>query len=133
MNYNRIIQAGHLTRDPELKYDAEGTPFCRFRIGVNPRGAKSESSKPLFIDVLVWNRNAQACRDHLSKGQNVLVDGSLQLREWKDSEGTKRAVIQIFADRVEFGPKRNEERRPATVGAGMKVDPPVRDDEEVPF
>ncbi|MEE8111354.1 MAG: single-stranded DNA-binding protein [Acidobacteriota bacterium] len=132
MNYNRIIIAGHLTRDPELKYNDQGDPFCRFRMAVNPRGAKSESSKPLFIDVLVWKRNSEACRQHLSKGQNVLVDGSLQLREWTDSDQVKRAIIQVFADRVEFGPKRNGSR-PAPAAEGLVQDPPVKEGEEVPF
>lgn len=124
MDYNKIIQVGRLTRDPELKFTAEGDAFCKFRIAVNPRkNGAAQSSKPLFLEVLVWKKNAEACREHLTKGQTVLVDGSLQSREWTDSENVKRAILQIFAERVEFGPK----------SKAQTETPPDTDENRVPF
>lgn len=111
MDYNRIILLGRLTRDPELRYSEENTPFCKFRIAVNPRGRGArESSKPLFLEVLVWNGNAEACRKHLKKGQQVLVDGSLQSREWTNEAQEKVMILQVFAERIEFGPKSKAHR-----------------------
>jgi single-strand DNA-binding protein len=129
MDYNRIILAGRLTRDPELKYTAEGDPFCKFRIAVNPRGPQKQSSKPLFLEVFVWKANAEACGEHLSKGQQVLLDGSLQQREWTNEEGMKSAILQVFAERVEFGPK----PRGQNGGTRPPVPAVTRESEEVPF
>lgn len=117
MDYNRIILLGRLTRDPDLKYTDEGVPFCKFRIAVNPRGRGArESSKPLFLEVLVWKGNAEACREHLTKGQQVLVDGSLQSREWTNEAQEKVVILQVFAERIEFGPKSKAQTE-------QKVDP----------
>lgn len=125
MNFNKIILVGRLTRDPELKYTEENDAFCKFRIAVNPStgSRQRESSKALFLEVLVWKGSAEACKEHLTKGQTVLVDGSLQSREWNNEEGVKQVMLQIFANRVEFGPKAN----------GKKEDPPEKDEAGIPF
>lgn len=103
MNFNTVLLAGNLTKDPELKYAAEGKAFCRFSIGVNPDKGAPSSSKPLFIQVLVWGKRAEACNEWLKKGQNVIVQGSLQQRAWQTAEGMQ-LILQVFAHRIEFGP-----------------------------
>lgn len=125
MNFNKIILVGRLTRDPELKYTAENEPFCKFRIAVNPStgSRQRESSKALFLEVMIWKGSAEACKEHLKKGQTVLVDGSLQSREWENDEGVKQVMLQVFANRVEFGPKAN----------GKQQGPPDVDEDDIPF
>lgn len=103
MNFNTIILAGNLIRDPALKYTAEGKAFCRFSIGVNPDKGAPSSSKPLFIQIMVWGKKAEACNEWLKKGQNVIVQGALQQRVWQTAEGMQ-VILQVFAHRVEFGP-----------------------------
>ncbi len=130
MDFNRMTICGRLTRDPELKYSAEGEPFCRFRVAQNPRdrGVKA-SSKPLFLECLIWKKNAEACGEHLHKGQTVLVHGTLQVREWTNAEGGKSGIIQLFAEQVEFGPK------PRGTAEGMRPSDqdPGQGEEDVPF
>ena len=111
MDFSLVVLAGRLTRDPKLyKSKENGESFCKFGMAVNPYGSKRGSSQPLFIEVLVWRRSADACAEHLVKGQGVLVSGSLQCRRW-DSDDGPRQIIQVFADSVQFGqkPKRNGE------------------------
>lgn len=131
MNYNKIIQLGRLTRDPELKYTAENEPFCKFGLAINPSNGSKGSTKPLFLEVMVWKKSAEACSEHLSKGQTVLVEGSLQCREWTDSENVKRSILQIFAQRVEFGPK--SKAQASQTNPGTKDGPPELDEGGVPF
>ena len=59
-------------------------------------------SKPCFVDVAVWGKQAEACGQYLAKGRSVLVEGKLQLDQWESKEGQKRSRLRVRADRVQF-------------------------------
>lgn len=116
MNFNFVVQCGNLLKDPTMIFSKDGKAMCRFSIAVNPdRGAPS-SSVPLFIQVLAYGKLGENCNEYLKKGQNCIVQGSLQQRSWQTSEGF-RVLLQIFAHRVEFGPA------PKVKEEGAPVDP----------
>ena len=104
ININKVILAGNLTKDPELRYLPSGTAVTSFRMAVNRR-FKGRSGdivdETCFIDVKVYGKQAESCGEYLSKGRNVLVEGYLKLEEW-ESEAGKRSKHIIVADRVQF-------------------------------
>ncbi|MEW6097121.1 MAG: single-stranded DNA-binding protein [bacterium] len=109
-NYNRVILAGNLTRDPELRYIPTGQPVTNFTVAINRNyttqtGERREETS--FIPIVVWGKQAETCNQYLSKGRAVLVEGRLQQRSWENQEGQKRSTIEVVADRVVFlgGPK----------------------------
>ncbi|NDD82463.1 MAG: single-stranded DNA-binding protein, partial [Verrucomicrobia bacterium] len=55
-----------------------------------------------YVDVVVWGRQAETCRDYLSKGAPVFVEGRLQLDQWEGPEGEKKSRLRVRADRVQF-------------------------------
>ena len=55
-----------------------------------------------FINVVVWDKQAETCNQYLKKGRSVLIEGRLQSRSWQDNEGKNRSVIEVRADRVVF-------------------------------
>jgi single-strand DNA-binding protein len=112
-NLNSILIEGNLTRDPELSYCSNGTPWCKFSVAVN-RFYKQEDEKRKevsFIDVSTYAKTAEACAEYLKKGRGVRVVGRLKQDSWKDVDGKSRTKLYIVAEHVEFKPnlKRQEE------------------------
>jgi single-strand DNA-binding protein len=106
-SYNRIIMMGNLTRDPDLKQLNSGQSVCRLGLASN-RQFKNKTGAMVqevcFVDVDVWGPQADSCRQYLSKGRAVLVEGRLKLDSWQENDGTKRSKHSIVADRVTFLP-----------------------------
>jgi single-strand DNA-binding protein len=104
-SYNRIIIMGNLTRDPELKQLATGQSVCRLGLASN-RQFKNKTGAMVqevcFIDVDVWGPQADSCRQYLSKGRAVLIEGRLKFDTWQENDGAKRSKHSIVADRVTF-------------------------------
>lgn len=101
--YNKIILIGNLTKDPELRYTPQGTPVASFRIAVNYRYKQSDEIKQetMFIDNVVFGRQAETCSKYLNKGSAVLVEGRLQERRW-ESNGQQKSKFEVIAQSVRF-------------------------------
>lgn len=103
--YNRIIMAGNLTKDPDLR-TVGSTSVCRFTIASNRQYKNKQTGGNIqevcFIDVDVWGAQADSCKMYIQKGKSVLVEGRLKLDSWKDAEGNTRSKHSIVADRVIF-------------------------------
>jgi single-strand DNA-binding protein len=101
---NKVFLIGNLTRDPELKYTANGTGIARFGLAVNrtyntPDGEKKETC---FVDVTAWDKLAEVCNEHLTKGRLILIEGRLQYQSWESDDGTKRSKIEVVAQNIQF-------------------------------
>lgn len=104
-NLNRVFLIGNLTRDPELRYTPSGMAVSNLRLAVNHR-YKDRSGElkqdACFVNVVVWDKQAETSNQYLQKGRCVLIEGRLQSRSWQDKEGRNRSVIEVRADRVIF-------------------------------
>ncbi len=98
---NKVILVGRLGRDPELKYTASGTPFCRFSMATddvwNDKASGERQERTEWHNIVAWDRLAEICNQYLTKGRLVYIEGSLQTREWDDQEGNKRKTTEIRA------------------------------------
>lgn len=106
--YNKVILIGNLTRDPELRYTPNGKAVSTVGLAVNSKFRSGEESKEetLFIDVVVWGKQAETVSQYLSKGRQVLVEGRLQERRW-EQDGQQRRKTEVVAENVRFlGSKR---------------------------
>ncbi len=105
-SYNRVIMIGNLTRDPEIKQLTSGQSVCRFSIASSRqyknRQSGATTQEVCFIDIDVWGAQADPCKQYLTKGKSVLVEGRLKLDSWQDAEGNKRSKHTITADTVTF-------------------------------
>lgn len=102
---NKIFLIGRLTKDPELRYIASGTPVSNFTLAVNRSfrsQANDQQQQTDFIDIVVWSKQAENCKQYLVKGQEALVEGRLQIRSYDAADGTKRRVAEVVADNVQF-------------------------------
>lgn len=102
---NKVILAGNLTRDPDMRKTNSGTSVCEFGIAVNERVKGQDGQyvdKPVFVDLTAWTQTADFICQHLQKGSPVLVEGRLQLDQWEDRDtGAKRSKLKVVADRVQ--------------------------------
>lgn len=107
---NRIIIQGRLTRDPELKRTASDIPVTSFTLAVERDIKDRETGQKAtdFIDCVAWRGAAEFVSKHLTKGRMAVVDGRLQIREWKDRDGNKRRAPEIQASNIYFGDSRRE-------------------------
>ncbi len=102
---NQVLLCGRLTRDPELRYLPSGTALCKLGLAVSRRYRSKEGERKeetLFINVTVWEKQAEFCGENLRKGRPVLVEGQLQSDEWEDKQtGQRRSSIQVRARRIQ--------------------------------
>ncbi len=100
VSYNRVILAGNLTRDPELRFTQEGVPVCNFGIAQNNvRGNKEHVN---FFDVSAWRELGETVANYKKKGDPILLEGRLQYRTWEAQDGSKRSKVDVVADNIQF-------------------------------
>jgi single-strand DNA-binding protein len=102
---NKVLLIGNLTRDPEIRHTPKGTAVGDLALAINmvyrtPEGGEKE--EVCYVDVVVWGRQAETCKDYLSKGSPIFVEGRLQLDQWESQQGEKRSRLRVRADRVQF-------------------------------
>jgi len=101
---NRVILIGRLTRDPELRYIAgSGTAVSTFTLAVDRNFKSKDGQKEAdFINIVVWNKQAENVANYLAKGRLAAVSGRLQTRSYEGNDGQKRYVTEVVADEVQF-------------------------------
>lgn len=139
---NKVFLIGNLTRDPELTETSGGIKICRFAIAVNRNysGADGER-KTDFFNCVAWRALGETVARYTKKGTKVAVSGSIELRNYEDSQGVKRTGVDIVAQDVEFlTPKGNssddgfDSPAPSSARGGSKPQlQPFDDDADIPF
>lgn len=107
---NKTFLLGRLTKDAELKKTTQGTSVTAFSLAVN-RNFKDENgeTKADFLDIVAWDRTAEAICNNTKKGHRLLIEGRTEKRSYETSNGETRWVTEIIAERVEFiEPKERE-------------------------
>lgn len=100
MSLNSVVVIGRLTKDPEERVTASGTPVCSFCLAVeNGYGEKKRTD---FLDCVAWSKTAEFIGNYFSKGQRILLQGHIQTRTWQDKEGKNRKAVEVIADRAGF-------------------------------
>lgn len=104
---NRVLLAGRMSRDPELRFTPQNVPVCTITLAVprdfKPKNAESETD---WIDVVLWRGAAEFAGRYGAKGRLLIVDGRLQMRKYTDKDGNKRTVAEVVADHVYFGDRK---------------------------
>jgi single-strand DNA-binding protein len=115
---NHVILIGRLTRDPELRYTPNGVAVANFTLAVDRTFTNQAGEREAdFIPIVVWQKLAETCANHLHKGRLVAVDGRLQIRSYETQDGQKRRVAEVVAANVQFLDRANETRKNAAAGS----------------
>jgi single-strand DNA-binding protein len=65
---------------------------------------------------MTYQRLAEVCGQYLKKGNAVLVEGRLQMREWTKSAGEKGTRLEVRAEMVHFLERRPDDAETAAGG-----------------
>ena len=118
---NKVFLMGRLTFDPELRRTTGGTAVTELRMATSRSWAGRDGERreeTLFIDVTVWDRQAENCCQYLRKGSGIHVEGALKMDSWDDKNtGEKRSKIRVTADRVQFLDSRRGDSAGGTSGS----------------
>ena len=141
--FNRVVLIGRLTRDPIQRRTTTDTAVTSFTLAVDDRFSKEDDKKStMFIDVTVFNTQAENVGKMLRKGSLVAVDGRLRQRSYERRDGSKATVIEVVADSVRFlepkDARGNEQVEPDYVEESAPVDGDHLDsmdiaDDDLPF
>ena len=116
VSFNRVILAGNLTRDPELRFTQSGTPVCGFGLAVNRVFSKNDEVD--FFNVSAWRELGETIANYKKKGDPILVEGRLQYSTWEAQDGSKRSAVDVVADNVQFLGGRSDSDDGAASGGG---------------
>lgn len=113
-SFNRVILAGNLTRDPELRFTPKGTAIAKIGLAVN-RVWKTDTGETkeevTFVDIDIFGKTAENVANYLRKGSPALIEGRLKLDTWEDKQtNQKRSRLTVVAETVQFlGSPRSQE------------------------
>lgn len=128
--WHKLIFAGRLGRDPEMRYTPEGQPVTSFSVGV--QDGSGEYKKTIWVRVSAWGKQAEACNQYLRKGERVLVEGRLLYaknggpRLYQRQDGTMGSSFEVNAVTVRFLESKAEKETSAEMAGEA-------DDEDIPF
>ncbi|MBE0691366.1 MAG: single-stranded DNA-binding protein [Anaerolineae bacterium] len=100
---NKVIIIGYVGRDPEMRYTPSGRPVTSFSVAtprtwVSAEGERREETE--WFNVVAWGNLAEICKAHLTKNQQVYVEGRLQTRGWEDEQGKKHFRTELVAQEM---------------------------------
>ena len=129
-NFNRVILAGNLTRDPQLSTLPSGMAVCEMGMAINDKWRDKNSNemreRTCFVDLRAYGRQAETLNQYMSKGKPLMVEGKLRFDQWEAKDGSgKRSKLYVIVDTFQFidsgGGQRSEDRG----GAGPNEMPPL--------
>lgn len=103
--FNKVILAGNLARDIEIRYLPSGTAVATTAIATNRRYKAADGTQKdetMFIDLTFWGRTAEIANQYLKKGSQVLVEGRLTLEQWTAQDGSKRSKHAIAVETLQM-------------------------------
>ena len=117
---NLCILKGRLCREPELTTTSSGMSVCRIRIAVPRRDKQSGTD---FITCTAFKNQAEFLNKYFSKGQEILIQGSLRINQWEGDDGIKREGCEVLINNIDFcGAK--QENKPSEQSKGEQVSQP---------
>jgi len=120
---NKIILAGRLTKDPELRTTPNGVSVCSFTVAVNRRFRNADGEYEAdFINCVAWRQSAEYLCKYHTKGDMVGVVGSIQTRNY-EKDGQRIYITEVAADEIySFGKSNKENEQTESEDATGNID-----------
>ena len=100
---NKVLLIGYLGSDPDMRYTPSGRPVTSFSL-TTPRswtssdGERREETE--WFNIVSWGSLAEICKQYLSKGRQIYIEGRLQTRSWEDETGKKHFRTEVVASEM---------------------------------
>lgn len=113
--FNKVILAGRLTRDPELRQTPSGVAVASFSLAVDKPFNKDKEKAADFFDCVAWRGTADFVSRYFEKGKPILVEGRLQNNEYTNKDGEKRRRVEVLVENVSFIGSKDEKPTAAKI------------------
>ena len=103
MNLNKVMLAGRLTRDPELKSLPNGNSVTNLGFVTNRvfKSGNERKEEATFLDVKAWGASGETIAKYLKKGSPIFIEGRLTGENW-ESNGEKRSKMVVTMENYKF-------------------------------
>ena len=128
LNLNKVILAGRLTSDVELKQTTTGVSVCSFTLAINRKFSANGQQQTDFIQCQAWRSTAEFIARYFKKGSALCISGSIQVRSWTDNNNQKRYATEVVADEAMFVDGKNDSQ-----GAEVPNYTEQNEDDDLPF
>jgi single-strand DNA-binding protein len=134
---NKVQIIGHLGKEPEMRYTPSGKPVTTFSVAVSRSWNSADGerhSETEWFNVVAWGNLAEICKEYLTKGQQVYIEGRLQTRRWDDKEGVKHTSVEVVANEMMMlGDRKDHNNSQSSSDSTMPEGAPETNDDEFPF
>lgn len=113
---NKVMIIGHLGREPEMRYTPSGRPVTTFTVATSRSWNTVDGERHTeteWFNIVAWSNLAEICKQYLTKGQQVYIEGRLQTRRWEDKEGGKHSSVEVVASEMMMLGDRKDNNHPA--------------------
>lgn len=94
---NSSTLVGRLTKDPDLRYTANGTAVATFTLAVNRNFTNQNGEREAdFINCVIWRKSAESFSTYTKKGTLVGIVGRIQTRNYENQQGQRVYVTEVF-------------------------------------
>ena len=146
--FNKVIMAGNLTKDVEIRYLPNGSAVSNTSIATNRKYTLQNGEKKeevCFIDITFFGRSAEIANQYLRRGSKVLVEGRLSFDQWNDQQGQKRSKHSIVVEAMQMLDSKESDKEWGTQPSSKSETPipmpptekmvfdPLIENEEIPF
>lgn len=135
---NKVMIIGHLGRDPEMRYTPSGKPVTTFTVAVSRSwnsGDGERHTETEWFNIVAWGNLAETCKQYLTKGMLVYIEGRLQSRKWEDKEGQKHSSVEVVANEMTMLSERRDGNHASEPGSvpPSEEGAPINNEGEFPF
>ena len=134
---NKVQIIGHLGKEPEMRYTPSGKPVTTFTVAVSRSWNSADGerhSETEWFNVVAWGNLAEICKQYLTKGQQVYIEGRLQTRRWDDKEGVKHTNVEVVANEMMMlGDRRDHNNSQSSPDSDTAEGTSETNEDEFPF
>lgn len=130
--YHKISMIGRVGRDPDVKTAKNGLKLSSFSIAVDIHGKTKDQKVTIWPKITVFDSAAEFVREHVKKGDLVLVDGRLSPdpatgtpKIFQKKNGSYSSNYEIVGEKVQLLSSKNRQRNSSeTFGQDIPDDIP---------
>jgi len=132
-NYNKVILAGNIVRDPEVRFIPSGMAVSDNAIAIN--STFKDKKETTFVEITLWGKQAELVAQYCKKGSPLLIEGRLRQENWETKEGQKVSRLRVVVEKMQFlGGKPNDKPTDNPTDNTPQTDvPPSNGNDDIPF
>lgn len=132
---NKVVLIGHLGKDPELKYTADGTAYARFSLATS-ESFKNKEGKDVdrteWHNITVWSKLAETCAQYLKKGARIYMEGKIRTYVDPKDDSKKYYGIQM-SEMIFLDNKKSDKAEGVKDSAPDNFPPEPKGEDDLPF